>query len=78
MRAYGVEFISPELRHGDAYTGNDAKKNPKRKKSRSYNNPTSKRVFRAAKKKERRKARQIFTDFQDTLKTNESCNYILE
>jgi hypothetical protein len=33
----------------------DYKKNPTRKKSRSYNNPTSKRVLRAVKKKERQK-----------------------
>ena len=51
MKAYGINYISAALRHGDTYTSNDKKKNPKRKKSCSYNNATSKRVLRSVKKK---------------------------
>lgn len=60
MKAYGINYISAALRHGDTYTSNDKKKNPKRKKSRSYNNATSKRVLRSVKKKERKKLTKYY------------------
>lgn len=61
MKAYGITYISPDLEHGDYYTRMDYKKNPARKKSRSYTSETSQRVLKAAKKKARGMAKtEIF------------------
>lgn len=66
MKGYGISYISPDLEHGDYYTRMDYKKNPARKKSRSYTSETSQRVLKTAKKKARNDAKtQILKQLND-------------